>query len=52
MDSVSRRVDSVMVGLNELFIQLGKSKAIFLAQEQLDELFIRLGESDADCLSF
>ena len=41
-----------MVGLDELFIQLGESKTIFLAQKQLVELFIRLGESDAVCLSF
>ena len=40
-----------MEGLDELFIQLGESKAIFLVQEQLVELFIQLGESDADSLS-
>ena len=40
VDSVSWRADSVMEGLDELFIQLGESKAIFLAQEQLVELFI------------
>ena len=40
VDSVSWRADSVMEGLNELFIQLGESKVIFLAQEQLVELFI------------
>ena len=51
VDSVSWRSDSVMEGLDELFIQLGESKTIFLAQEQLVELFIRLGESDADSLS-
>ena len=40
VDSVSWREDLVMEGLDELFIQLGESKAIFLAQEQLVELFI------------
>ena len=40
VDSASLRLDSVMEGLGELFIQLGESKAIFLAQEQLVEFFI------------
>ena len=31
VDSASLRVDSVMEGLGELFIQLGESKAIFLS---------------------
>ena len=31
VDSVSWRADSVMEGLDELFIQLGESKAIFLS---------------------